>query len=93
MISHDIKILNRYGIHARPSSMISELANSFKSKIVFQKDGRSADAKSVMDLILLCIEPGSTITLVIEGQDEQLALDAFIQLIEVRKFDEENMEH
>ncbi|MGL4394873.1 MAG: HPr family phosphocarrier protein [Brevinema sp.] len=92
MISQEIKIINRFGIHARPSSMISELANTFKSTISLQKDGRSASALSVMDLILLCVEPGSTITLIVDGEDEVQAMDAMLDLIINRRFDEEQMQ-
>ncbi|MGL4562120.1 MAG: HPr family phosphocarrier protein [Brevinema sp.] len=92
MISREIKILNRYGIHARPSSMISELAVSFKSSIIIKKDGKTANASSVMDLILLCVEPGSSILIDIDGEDEKEAMDALIELIEVRRFDEDAME-
>ncbi|MGL4562482.1 MAG: HPr family phosphocarrier protein [Brevinema sp.] len=92
MISQEIKILNRYGIHARPSSMISELAISFKSSIIIKKDGKTANATSVMDLILLCVEPGSSIQIDVDGEDEKEAMDALIDLIEVRRFDEDAME-
>ncbi|MGL4389219.1 MAG: HPr family phosphocarrier protein [Brevinema sp.] len=92
MISREIKILNRYGIHARPSSMISELAMTFKSSIIIKKEDRSAQATSVMDLILLCVEPGSTIFIYIDGEDEAQAMHALVDLIEIRQFDEENMQ-
>lgn len=89
MIIQKIQIRNRYGIHARPSSMISELANTFKSTISLEKDGKIANAQSIMDLILLCVEPHSTITIHIEGEDEQQALESFVDLIENRRFDED----
>jgi len=89
MIIKEIKVINRYGIHARPSSMISELANTFKSTIIIKKDNKTANAQSIMNLILLCVEPKSTIILQIDGEDEELAMQSFIDLIEVRRFDED----
>lgn len=88
MISQEINILNRYGIHARPSSMIADLAENFQSTIIFEKDGKKADARNIMNLILLSIGPNSKITVHINGPDETSALKALIDLIEVRCFDE-----
>ncbi|MGL5253813.1 MAG: HPr family phosphocarrier protein [Brevinema sp.] len=88
MIKRDLHIKNRYGIHARPSSMISDLANNFKSSITIEKEGRTADARNIMSLILLCVEPQSVITAYIDGEDEIEATAALVSLVEERLFDE-----
>lgn len=90
MIRKDIEINNRYGIHARPSSMICDLANTFSCAITIEKNGRTADARNIMSLILLTAEPKSTITITLDGEDEKEALAAFVDLIEVRLFDEDS---
>ena len=89
MIKRDLHIQNRYGIHARPSSMISDLAAGFKSSITLEKGGRTADARNIMSLILLSAEPNSTVTAYIDGEDEIEAIEALVHLIEERRFDEE----
>ncbi|MGL4367386.1 MAG: HPr family phosphocarrier protein [Brevinemataceae bacterium] len=88
MIIHQFTINNKNGIHARPSSLIAELASKFNSDISISYQGKQADAKSVMNLILLSAGPQSIIEMTIHGTDEQEALSAFIELIDERVFDE-----
>ncbi len=89
MLKRKIKINNKYGIHARPSSMISELASQFKSSILIEYREKTADASSIMNLILLCVEPKTEVEIVIEGEDEAKAMDAMVHLLEVRFTQEE----
>lgn len=89
MIIREVQIKNKFGIHARPSSLITELANTFKSSITFEKDGRTADARNIMSLILLCVGPHSSVLLHVDGEDENEAMEAFVNLIEERLFDED----
>lgn len=83
MLSEKVKIKNKYGIHARPSSMISELTNKFKSSITFEYNEKEADASSIMNLILLCIEPGVDIIVKTEGEDEEDAMKAILHLLTI----------
>ncbi|RTK95997.1 MAG: HPr family phosphocarrier protein, partial [Neisseriaceae bacterium] len=53
MQSRDIEIVNKLGLHARASSKLVQLANSFKSEIFINKNGRKANAKSIMSLMML----------------------------------------
>ena len=78
MLKKFININNKYGIHARPSSHISEIVNQYKSKVILKYNDNEADASSVMSLILLCVEPKTKIELIVDGVDEQ---EVFIKLV------------
>ena len=70
------------GGHARPCSAIVALANSFDCEILFKKNGFSANAKSIMGLMMLAMEASSKITIIANGNNEFLAVDAIANLIE-----------
>lgn len=89
VLQKTITINNKFGIHARPSSIISELVNQFKSQVVIKYNGNEADASSIMNLILLCVEPGAQIELVVEGEDEQTVFVSLVQYLEVDLLAEE----
>ena len=80
MISTEIVVKNKTGIHARPAVVIVEVASKFESEIFFTKDDERANAKSIMGLLLLAAEPGSTILVEIEGPDQEQALRAIENL-------------
>ncbi|MDX6768231.1 MAG: HPr family phosphocarrier protein [Elusimicrobiota bacterium] len=88
MISKNYKVSNRLGLHARPAALFVQEAARFKSKVVVVKDGVEVNGKSVMGLMLLAAESGSTMTIKIDGPDEAQAHEALEKLF-VRKFDEE----
>jgi len=81
-------IKNKLGLHARPAALFVQEANRFKSDVVVVKDGLEVNGKSVMGLMLLAAESGSTLTVKADGPDESQALEA-IQKIFERKFDED----
>ena len=76
MISKELTVINDSGIHARPAALIVETATRFKSNIYFFKDGVRANAKSIMNIMLLAAEPGAIIEVEAEGPDENEALAA-----------------
>lgn len=71
-----IQITNRQGLHARPASLFVQLANRFRSRIEVRKGDEGVDGKSIMGLLMLALERGSTIELVTDGPDAQEAMDA-----------------
>lgn len=89
MLSREVKITNKLGLHARPASLFVKTAGQFESDIKIEKDGIEVNGKSIMGVMMLAAEQGSTITIKAEGNDEKEAIEALIQLIEVRTFDEE----
>ncbi|QOX61861.1 HPr family phosphocarrier protein [Anoxybacterium hadale] len=88
MISKDILIMNETGIHARPAAVFVSMATKFKSKIDVIKDKKKANAKSILHIMSLGIDKGSTITISADGEDEAEAVDRLVKLVE-SKFGEE----
>jgi len=84
-----VQIKNQYGLHARPASLLANTAGQFTSEVWVVKNGNEVNAKSIMNLLLLAAEHGSELTLRADGSDEDAALDALKNLIEVRRFDED----
>lgn len=81
MPQRDVEIVNRLGLHARPSARLTQLAGSFKSEIHLSKDGRRVNAKSIMGVMMLAAARGSRVTIEAEGADADAALDALAALI------------
>ena len=84
-----VTVKNEYGLHARPSSLMANLASQYKSEIKIIKDDSEVNCKSIMNLLLLAAGKGTVLLVVVEGEDEESALAAIKELIEVRKFDED----
>lgn len=87
MISRDIEIKNKLGLHARAAAKLVHSAARFKSDIKIRKGDEEVDGKSILGILLLAAGRGSTITLKADGEDERDALDAIEKLID-EKFDE-----
>jgi len=87
-ISKEITILNRLGLHARPSAMFVKVCNRFKSEIWVEKDGEQINGKSIMGLMMLAAGQGSKLLITCEGPDAEKALEEIEALI-LRRFDEE----
>jgi phosphocarrier protein len=81
MQQRDVEIVNKLGLHARPSAKLTQLASSFKSKVFMSRNGRRVNAKSIMGVMMLAAAKGSTITLETDGEDEVDAMDALVGLI------------
>jgi phosphocarrier protein HPr len=80
MVTIELTVINDSGIHARPAALIVETASKFQSNVIFIKDGMRANAKSIMNIMLLAAEPGATILVEAEGNDEADALRAIENL-------------
>jgi phosphotransferase system HPr (HPr) family protein len=78
------RISNRLGLHARAATALSKLASHCRAEIAREKDGQRARAGSVIELLLLCGQPGSEVTVVAVGEDAEQALDAVGALINDR---------
>lgn len=81
MPQRDVEIVNKLGLHARPSAKLTQLASRFVSDVHLSKNGRRINAKSIMGVMMLAAAKGSTVTLETEGQDADAALDALAALI------------
>ena len=87
MPEREVKIINKLGIHARPAAEIVKTAGKFKSSITIVRDDLEVNAKSIMGVMMLAAEFGSTIALRATGDDADAALDALATVI-ANKFGE-----
>ncbi|HUX63261.1 HPr family phosphocarrier protein [Sulfuricella sp.] len=81
MLQQDIEIVNKLGLHARASAKLTQMAGQFKSEIWIARDERRINAKSIMGVMMLAANKGSTIHLEIDGADESEAMQALVALI------------
>lgn len=83
-----VTIVNRLGMHARPAALMVKTADRFRSQIWIRKDDLEVNGKSIMGVMMLAAEPGSTLHLRAQGPDESEALEALARLV-ADKFNED----
>ena len=88
MIEQEVTIKNRAGIHTRPAATLVKLAAKFKSEFTIIKDGMEINGKSIIGVMTLAAEQGSSLLLRFDGADEQDASAAVFDLFQ-RGFDEQ----
>lgn len=81
MIETQAVIVNSLGLHARPAAQIVRLASTFNAEITVAKDGEPVNAKSIMGVMMLAAECGSTITIIADGADAEQAAAALAALV------------
>ena len=81
MPERTVQIVNQNGIHARPAAEIVKLAAKFQSDITIVRDDLDVNGKSIMGVMMLAAEHGSSIILRAEGPDANEALDALSELV------------
>jgi len=69
-------ITDPIGIHARPAGMLAKLCKGFRSTIMIRKGDKEVDVKRLVALIGLAAKQGDTVTVTIDGPDEDSALSA-----------------
>jgi phosphotransferase system HPr (HPr) family protein len=74
-------IVDPFGLHLRPAAKLVVLAKSFRSDIQIVARGTTADGKSVLDLVALAIECGTTLDIVAHGSDAEAAVAALSKLL------------
>jgi phosphocarrier protein HPr len=87
MIERTVRIANKNGLHARPAAEIVKLASRYESEITLVRDDLEVNGKSIMGVMMLAAEFGSSLLLRAAGPDAEQALSALSDLIE-RKFGE-----
>ena len=84
MVTKELEVLTRAGIHARPASEIAKVSQRFKSDITLSLDNMSINAKSIMGVITLGAIYKTRLTCTCTGEDENEAMDALEKLFENR---------
>ena len=82
MIEREVTITNRSGLHTRPAATLVKTAARFKSEFYIYKDGMEINGKSIIGVMTLAAEQGSTLLLRFEGVDETEASVAVVSLFE-----------
>lgn len=82
MVSRSVTIRSETGVHARPAAMFVKLANRYPCEIYVEKDGVKINGKSIMGLMMLALTRGSTIIITAEGEKEEEAVSALVDLVE-----------
>lgn len=86
MITSTITICNKAGLHARAASRMVSVTSTFRSTIKVGQD-KLVDGKSILSLMMLAAAQGTQLNIIVDGEDEQAALEAVTALVNNR-FDE-----
>ena len=81
MISTEVEIINKLGLHARASTKLTQTASKYASEVWITRNSRRVNAKSIMGVMMLAAAKGSIVTLEANGTDEQDAIDGLTALI------------
>lgn len=88
MVEKKVIVLNKLGLHARPSSKFVQRAASFKSDVHIRRDNQVVNGKSIMGVMMLAASQGTELVLSANGVDEEQTLAALAELFE-DKFEED----
>jgi len=83
-----VQIRNTDGLHMRPAMQFVDIASKFDCDINVKNDQASVDGKSIMQMSMLAATYGTKLQIEAKGKDAQQAIDALIELVEEKKFDE-----
>jgi phosphocarrier protein HPr len=81
VIERAVTIINPLGLHARPAALLVKLASTFVSHIELVKDGMPVNGKSIMGVMMLAAECGSTLVIRADGPDAEPAVQALARLV------------
>jgi phosphocarrier protein HPr len=81
MAERSVQIVNKNGLHARPAAEIVKAASKFTADITITRDDLEVNGKSIMGVMMLAAEYGSTVMLRATGPDAEQAIDALTKLI------------
>lgn len=89
MATRTVIIQNKLGLHARAAAKLVSTASAYASSVELRCNEQTADAKSIMAVMMLAASSGTEVTIKTEGNDAESALDALTQLIDERFGEEE----
>ncbi len=82
MVEKTAKINSENGIHLRPGLDVVDMADNYESDITITSPLGVANAKSIMQVTILCLAKGAEVTIKADGTDEQEAVDAMVKILE-----------
>ena len=77
----NVKIVNKLGLHARASAKLTQIASKYGCAVWIARNGRRVNAKSIMGVMMLAAESGSTLMIRADGEDEGKAVAALADLV------------
>lgn len=80
----EVRIENRNGLHARPAAEIVKAASRFRSEVTIRRDDMEVNGKSIMGVMMLAAEYGTTLWVRATGEDAEAAVDALAALVRSR---------
>ena len=80
-LQREVRIVNKYGLHARPAMQFVEIANRFNCKIEVANGPLVVDAKSIMSVMRLAATKGTALKLLADGEDAKDAVEALAKLV------------
>ena len=84
MTRRETRIVNRLGLHARAAAQLVRMANEYNSDISLIKSNQQANAKTIMEVLMLGGAQGEDLTVEARGDDAEHAVEAIVQLIDAR---------
>lgn len=82
MLQQTVTVRNKLGLHARAAAKLVNTAGRFESSVQLKNADKTADAKSIMGIMMLAAAQGTELELMVEGEDEAEALDSVVSLID-----------
>ncbi len=86
MIRRTLRIKSELGLHARAAAKLVKLTSQFESDIKLSRLNveEQVDAKSILGILLMAAAKGTKIEVMIDGKDEEVAMEAVVQLVNNR---------
>jgi phosphocarrier protein HPr len=81
IITKNLIVNNKQGLHARPAALFVQVANRFDSRITVRREEEEVNGKSIMGILMLGAEKGSEIIVEIEGDDAEAAMQELEKII------------
>ena len=88
LVTREFKILNQYGLHARPAALFVKTASRFECDVSIEKDGNKVSGKSIMGLMTLEAGLGVRLKVTADGPDAEALLNELQALIENKFYEE-----
>ena len=82
MITQEITLKNEEGLHARPATEISKIANQYSCSVKFDVQGKEYNAKSVLNIMSAGIKNNTQIKIICDGVDENKAIVEIVKVFE-----------
>ena len=74
IVKKKLVVKNKQGLHARPAALFVQIANKFDARITVKRNKEEVNGKSIMGILTLGAEKGSSIIIEAEGDDAHLAI-------------------